>query len=126
MKEKEVKLLDINMFVSIVFIFTVITSVLLTYNEKLILLGEKPLFDKDNARTITTINRFILLIIAIVYVYTGYQEYKINQLSNKKNKEKTAFINFIINDIQLILVIVVGLLPLIYPNDKEESNIIIP
>lgn len=63
MKEKEVKLLDINMFVSIVFIFTVITSVLLTYNEKLILLGEKPLFDKDNARTITTINRFILLII---------------------------------------------------------------
>ena len=63
MKEKEVKLLDINMFVSIVLIFTVITSVLLTYNEKLILLGEKPLFDKDNARTITTINRFILLII---------------------------------------------------------------
>lgn len=63
MKEKEVKLLDINMFVSIVFIFTVITSILLTYNEKLILLGEKPLFDKDNARTITTINRFILLII---------------------------------------------------------------
>ena len=51
------------MFVSIVFIFTVITSVLLTYNEKLILLGEKPLFDKDNARTITTINSFILLII---------------------------------------------------------------
>mgnify|MGYP000943019779 CR=1 FL=1 len=63
MKEKEVKLLDINMFVSIVFIFTVITSILLTYNEKLILLGENPLFDKDNARTITTINRFILLII---------------------------------------------------------------
>lgn len=124
--EEKLKIVNINLYTSIAFIFTVIVSTLLTYNEKLELLEQKPLFDKNNEKAITSINRFILIVIAIVFVYTAYQEYKLNQTEGKKNKTKVSLINFIINDAQLIITIVIALLPLIYPDDSEQINILIP
>ncbi len=127
MKEKEIKLLDITMFASIVFIFTIMVSILLTYNEKLILLGEKPIFDKDNEKKIANIYRFILLGVAITYVYVAYQEYKINQIKGNKNDTKSSFVGLLVRATQLLTVIVIILLPFIYPDEDEleETNIII-
>ena len=127
MKEKEVRLIDINLYGSIIFIFKIVISILLTYNDKLKLLNKKPLFNKENEKTITNISNFILLVIALVFVYTAYREYKINRTKGKINSTKVSFINLIVNEAQLILVIVITILPFIFPDDHEEQpNILIP
>ena len=117
MKKEKIKLLDINMFASLVFILTIIVSTILTYNEKLVLSGEKPIFNKDEVKSITMVNRSVLLIIAIIYIYTSYREYKTNQSSSDDNATKASFIQFLINDIQLITVIIITLLPMLYPEE---------
>ncbi|MDD2181157.1 MAG: hypothetical protein PHW32_02180 [Bacilli bacterium] len=127
MKKEKIKLLDINIFASMVFILTIIVSTTLTYNEKLVLSGEKPIFKKDEVKSITMVNRSVLLIIAVIYIYTSYREYKINQSSSDDNATKASFIQFLINDIQLITVIIITLLPMFYPEeDIEGTNILIP
>ncbi|NLM63301.1 MAG: hypothetical protein GX190_03200 [Mollicutes bacterium] len=127
MKEEEVRLIDINLYGSIIFIFKIVISILLTYNDKLKLLNKKPLFNKENEKTITNISNFILLVIALVFVYTAYREYKINRTKGKINSTKVSFINLIVNEAQLILVIVITILPFIFPDDDEEQpNILIP
>ena len=127
MKEEEIKLLDINMFASIIFMFAIIVSILLTYNEKLILLGEKRLFNKDDEKNITNIYRFILLGVAITYVYVAYQEYKINQTKGKENDTKSSFVGLLVRATQLLTVVVIILLPFVFPDEDEieETNIII-
>lgn len=126
-EEEEVRLIDINLYSSIIFIFKIVISILLTYNDKLKLLNKKPLFNKENEKTITNISNFILLVIALVFVYTAYREYKINRTKGKINSTKVSFINLIVNEAQLILVIVITILPFIFPDDDEEQpNILIP
>lgn len=127
MKEEEIRLIDINLYGSIIFIFKIVISILLTYNDKLKLLNKKPLFNKEKEKTITNISNFILLVIALVFVYTAYREYKINRTKGKINSTKVSFINLIVNEAQLILVIVITILPFIFPDDDEEQpNILIP
>ena len=121
MKKKEIKLLDISLFITIIFVFNIFVSIILTYNEKLTKTKQKPLFNKKEAITIDNTNRFILLIIAVIYVWITYQQYKMYQASNKKNTTTVSFINLIINEVQLISVIIIFLLPFIYPKDEEEE-----
>lgn len=121
MKKKEIKLLDISLFITIIFVFNIFVSIILTYNEKLTKTKQKPFFNKKEAITIDNTNRFILLIIAVIYVWITYQQYKMYQTSNKKNTTTVSFINLIINEVQLISVIVIFLLPFIYPKDEEEE-----
>lgn len=121
MKKKEIKLLDISLFITIIFVFNIFVSIILTYNEKLTKTKQKPFFNKKEAITIDNTNRFILLIIAVIYVWITYQQYKMYQASNKKNTTTVSFINLIINEVQLISVIVIFLLPFIYPKDEEEE-----
>ena len=85
MKKKEIKLLDISLFITIIFVFNIFVSIILTYNEKLTKTKQKPLFNKKEAITIDNTNRFILLIIAVIYVWITYQQYKMYQASNKTN-----------------------------------------
>ncbi len=121
MKKEEIKLLDVTIFITIIFIFNLFVSIILTYNDKLKKANEKPLFDKKEVKTIENLNRFILLIIAVVYVWITYRQYKINQFLKKEKATKSSLINLIINDIQLISVIVILILPFIYPDDEEEE-----
>ena len=121
MKKKEIKLLDISLFITIIFVFNIFVSIILTYNEKLTKTKQKPFFNKKEAITIDNTNRFILLIIAIIYVWITYQQYKMYQASNKKNTTTVSFINLIINEVQLISVIIIFLLPFIYPKDEEDE-----
>lgn len=121
MKKKEIKLLDISLFITIIFVFNIFVSIILTYNEKLTKTKQKPFFNKKEAITIDNTNRFILLIIAVIYVWITYQQYKMYQASNKKNTTTVSFINLIINEVQLISVIIIFLLPFIYPKDEEDE-----
>ena len=67
---KEIKLLDYQNILSIIFIITIIISILLTYDEKLKLLNKK-LFDDKTAEN--------LCIIALLIIYINVIDYKIGQ-----------------------------------------------
>lgn len=122
MKQKEIQLLNINMSATGIFILTIIISTLLTYNDKLKLQNKKPFLKKKSAEKILIINRLTLLIIAFIYLYTSYEDYKLNKIKKKKNKTTNSFINLIINEIQLITVIVIVLMPFIFKDEDEAGD----
>ena len=122
MKQKEIQLLNINMSATGIFILTIVISTLLTYNDKLKLQNKKPFLKKKSADKILIINRLVLLIIAFIYLYTSYEDYKLSKIKKKKNKTTNSFINLIINEIQLITVIVIVLMPFIFKDEDEAGD----
>lgn len=84
---KEIDYLNYQIIISLIVIVTVIVSIFLTYNEKLGLEGKKSLFNKKTTQSISYLNRFIILITSILFLYINYRLYDIskNQGENLKN-----------------------------------------
>ncbi|MBP3921056.1 MAG: hypothetical protein J6D28_05780 [Bacilli bacterium] len=78
-KNQEVKYLDYQIIISLIVIVTVILSIVLTYNEKLELLGKKTLFNKKMTHNISYINRLTILITGIIFLYINYRLYQISK-----------------------------------------------
>ena len=78
-KEKEINAIDIQIIVSVVSIFAIIISILLLYNQKQEIKGEKTLFTAKQTQKISEFNRDILLIIAVVFLLVNYQLYYISK-----------------------------------------------
>ncbi len=76
---KEIQLLYIQVFGSIIFIVTIIVSIILTYNTILEKQGKPKLFNDITANNITLNNRIVLTILTIVFTYINYEFYKINK-----------------------------------------------
>ncbi|MDD2518547.1 MAG: hypothetical protein PHI05_00280 [Bacilli bacterium] len=120
MKKEKINLLDLNMLTSSVFIITITVSIILMYNEKLILLGKKPIFNKNDVKNIENTNRFILLIVVVVFVYIEYRRYKLSEIFESINNQNSSFIKLVVSEIQLIIVIVLIILPIIYPETEQQ------
>lgn len=120
MKKEKINLLDLNMLASSVFIITIAVSIILMYNEKLILLGKKPIFNKNNQKTIQDTNRLMLLIVVIAFVYIEYRRYKLAEIFESVNNQNSSFVKLVVSEIQLIIVIVLIILPIIYPDTEPQ------
>lgn len=120
MKKEKINLLDLNMLASSVFIITIAVSIILMYNEKLILLGKKPIFNKNDQKTIQDTNRLMLLIVVIAFVYIEYRRYKLAEIFESVNNQNSSFVKLVVSEIQLIIVIVLIILPIIYPDTEPQ------
>ena len=76
--EKEIRLLDYQNIISIIFIGTVIISILLTNDEKSKLLNKPTLF-KDSVEAINLINKIVVVVLTILIIYVNYCDYKIGK-----------------------------------------------
>ena len=90
--EEELKLINGQIIGIIFFIVTLIVSLLLTYNEKLQRENKPPLFTNKKALDIAFLNRLIVVLLGLYFLYTSYKRKNLenNNLNNYINLEIIA------------------------------------
>ncbi len=114
--EKETKLLYIQLYASIIFIVTTITSVLLTYNNIKKNENKKTLWDTNTENKITITNRIIITILVIIFTYINYEFYEISKQKNRSSLGEKEFI-------ASILALISGLILLYTTSKSIEEDI---
>lgn len=101
---EEKDLLYLQIFGSIIFIITIIVSIILTYNNIEIMDKKKPLFNQKQENNISLTNRLIITTIATIFTYISYKFYEINKEKNDKisKKELIASIFALISSLILL------------------------
>ena len=101
---EEKDLLYLQIFGSIIFIITIIVSIILTYNNIERMDKKKPLFNQKQENNISLTNRLIITTIATIFTYISYKFYEINKEKNDKisKKELIASIFALISSLILL------------------------
>lgn len=107
-KNKEIKLINSQIIAITIFIITLFISLLLNYNEKLKLENKNLIFDEKQSLYISLINRTIVLIIAIYFIYNSYIRQKIDNKDdfNSNLELLAAFLAFISSFIAFYIVFI--------------------
>lgn len=88
MNNRQVSLLNAQLFIAFILAITLLTSFLLTYDEKLKLLNKKRLFTDQNSHYTNLLNRILFLLILIYNLYINYQQY---ELEKQKRSDLAPF-----------------------------------
>ena len=107
-KNKEIKLINLSIIAITIFIITLLISLLLNYNEKLKLENKKLIFDEKQSIYISLINKTIVLIIALYFIYNSYIRQKIDNKDdfNSNLELLAAFLAFISSFIAFYIVFI--------------------
>lgn len=114
-RTQEINYLNIQIFISLIVIITVITSIILTYNEKLELQNKKTLFNKRTTHNISYINRLTILITGIIFLFINYKLY---QISKKEGEDLKIYYLQIIASILTVIAATIAL----YVVSKETDT----
>ena len=83
-KEKEVKLLDIQLIATILYIVSLIISISLTINDKQITKKKKSIFTNNQAKNLAIFNRIFIVGLTLTFLYISYQNRDIAKKEKKK------------------------------------------
>ncbi len=83
-KEKEVKLLDIQLIATILYIVSLIISISLTINDKQITKKKKSIFTNNQAKNLSIFNRIFIVGLTLTFLYISYQNRDIAKKEKKK------------------------------------------
>lgn len=83
-KEKEVKLLDIQLIATILYIVSLIISISLTINDKQITQKKKSIFTNNQAKNLSIFNRIFIVGLTLTFLYISYQNRDIAKKEKKK------------------------------------------
>ena len=111
------KNIELQILLSIFFIFTTIISIILLYNEDLYIKYKKFILDPKNAYIIASINRIVILIILLLFLYANYVDKNIDIIENKDLKADNLQI------IASILTIISGIIVLYVTIEYFSTNI---
>ena len=109
--------IELQILLSIFFIFTTIISIILLYNEDLYIKYKKFILDPKNAYIIASINRIVILIILLLFLYANYVDKNIDILENKNLKADNLQI------LASILTIISGIIVLYVTIEYFSTNI---
>ena len=111
------KNIELQILLSIFFIFTTIISIILLYNEDLYIKYKQFILDSKNVYIISSINRIVILIILLLFLYANYVDKNIDILENKDLKADNLQI------IASILSIISGIIVLYVTIEYFSTNI---
>ena len=111
------KNIELQILLSIFFIFTTIISIILLYNEDLYIKYNQFILDPKNAYIIASINRIVILIILLLFLYANYVDKNIDIIENKDLKADNLQI------IASILTIISGIIVLYVTIEYFSTNI---
>ena len=83
--EKQIELVNGQIIGIFLFILTLIVSIIVAYNEKLIRENKSGLFSNKDALNISLINRIVVVILGIYFVYDAYERRKISNSYDDPN-----------------------------------------
>ena len=66
---EEAELIKVQMILSAILILTTIVSISLSYNSWLTLNNEQPIYSDKEAEDILLFNRFIMFVLALIFIY---------------------------------------------------------
>lgn len=87
-KNKEISLLNIQMYTTIIYVFSLIISIAITYDEKQKIQNKPRLFTEKNNNNISIFNRWLVLFLTLSYLYISYNNFNI---ANKKGQNSWPF-----------------------------------
>lgn len=111
------KNIELQILLSVFFIFTTIISIILLYNEDLYIKYKQFILDPKNAYIIASINRIVILIILLLFLYANYVDKNIDIIENKDLKADNLQI------IASILSIISGIIVLYVTIEYFSTNI---
>lgn len=79
MKEKKLDLLNYQIITSVLFIISLIISIVLTYDEKQLLLKHPRLFSEKFDKYLNLFNRILAFFIILVILWINYETYNIQK-----------------------------------------------
>lgn len=85
-KQKHIELLNEQILATMFFIGTLLVSILLTYDEIKEISHEKKLFSNKLATNISLLNRIVVVILGLYFLYNSYTNQKLGELENKNLK----------------------------------------
>ncbi len=83
--EKQIELVNGQIIGIILFILTLIVSVIIAYNEKLLRENKSGLFSNKDALNISLINRIVVVILGIYFVYDAYERRRVSNSYDDPN-----------------------------------------
>lgn len=116
--KKEIEILDIQIAATVLFIISLIISIILTYDEKLSLINSKRIFENKQAQKIALFNRIIVVILALTFVYCNYVTERIAEARHKQNV-KYLKLQLFSGELSLIGSLIV--LYIVYKNQGNEN-----
>ena len=85
-KQEEIKIINEQMLATILFIGTLVVSLLLSYNRKEKLKGKNKIFTEKQVRVISIANRVAVLAIVIFFFYIDNENIEVARLQKKDLK----------------------------------------
>lgn len=101
----EAHLLDIQIITTILFIISLLISILITYNDKQIAKNEPPILTGKQAANLSIFNRTVVVILTVIFLYINY---KSRENARKDNEEMWPFnLQICASELSLLATIIV-------------------
>lgn len=83
-ENKEVRLLDIQIITTVIYIGSLVLSIALTYNDKHNIIKDKRVFTNKHAANLSIFNRVLVVVLTFTYLYISYNNREIAKTKNQK------------------------------------------
>lgn len=101
----EAHLLDIQIITTILFIVSLLISILITYNDRQIAKNESPILTGKQAANLSIFNRTVVVILTVIFLYINY---KSRENARKDNEEMWPFnLQICASELSLLATIIV-------------------
>ncbi len=120
MKDKEIKLLDLQIVLTVIYIVSLVLSIFLTYNDRIKLSDNKNIFSKKQSKNYSIFNRVLVLVLTLSFLFINYENYKITK--QKGEKLDNASLQILASEISTVATIIV--LYVVLKSTGEDYTII--
>ena len=115
MNKGTIKAIDIQFYTLFLSLISIVISLILTYNQRLIEKDKKTILSDTNSYKLSLFNRILILSIALIFLYVNYKQFKSSN-NEKQKKRRTLQID------ASILTIIAAIISLyVVYNSKPEA-----
>lgn len=119
-KQKEINLLNIQLWTTIIYIASLFISISLTYNDKQNLLNKKGIYDGKQSQKISIGNRWLVLFLTFSYLFINYKN--IGLAKEKSQKLWPFYLQTFASELSTLAAIVV--LYVVIKTEGEQYSIV--
>ena len=105
MKDKEIKLLDFQIILTVIYVGSLILSIFITYNDRIELSDNRNIFSKKQAKNYSIFNRILVLILTLAFLFINYENFKITK--QKGENTDNSYLQIVASEISTLATIIV-------------------
>ena len=117
MKKEEIDAINTQIYALLLFLFSIIVSIIITYNQKLDLEGKETIMEANKSLKITLYNRILIVTISLIFLFVNYKLYLLSKEEGKDLK------GYKLQILASILVTISGIIALYVVSLSNTENI---